>query len=175
MVILRKMIRGIDTMSKYAGLSARWLAWLLVLVGAYETIMRHFFNAPTVWAYETLTMSGGALYALGWSYVYLYDSHIRVDLIYRLLSKRKKALMDIISSLIFFFPLMIVLVWISTKWAVRAWRINEIMISTYWYPPAAPFRTIVALGAFLLLLQGIARFIRDLYFVIRGEPFDSIK
>jgi TRAP-type mannitol/chloroaromatic compound transport system permease small subunit len=97
---------------------------------------------------------------------------VRVDLIFHLLSDRKKALMDIISSLIFFFPLMIVLTWVSTKWAVRAWRINEIMISTYWYPPAAPFRTIFAVGALLLLLQGIAKFIRDLYFVIRGEAFD---
>jgi len=26
-----------------------------------------------------------------------------------------------------------------------------------------------------LLLQGIAKFIRDLYFVIRGEAFDTIK
>lgn len=172
MIILRKMIRGIDTLSKYAGLSARWLAWLLVLVGAYETILRHFLNAPTVWAYETMTMSGGALYILGWSYCHLHNSHIRVDLLFRLLSDRKKALMDIISSLIFFFPLMIVLVFISTKWAVRAWRINEIMISTYWYPPAAPFRTIFAVGAVLLLLQGIAKFIRDLYFVIRGEAID---
>jgi len=51
MIILRKIIRGIDTLSKYAGLTARWLAWLLVLVGAYETILRHFFNAPTIWAY----------------------------------------------------------------------------------------------------------------------------
>jgi len=172
MVILKKILRMIDKISEYSGLSARWLAWLLVLVGAYDTIARHFFNAPTIWAYETLTMAGGALYALGWSYVYLHDSHVRVDLFYHNLSDRKKALMDVISSLIFFFPLMFVLLQVSTKWAVRAWRINEIMISTYWYPPAGPFRTVVALGALLLLLQGIAKFIRDLYFVIRGEPFD---
>lgn len=172
MVILKNIVRIIDTLSKYSGLSARWLAWLLVLVGAYDTIARHFFNAPTIWAYETMTMAGGALYALGWSYVYLKDSHVRVDLFYRFLSDKNKALIDVISSLIFFFPLMIVLVWVSSKWAIRAWRINEIMISTYWYPPAGPFRTVVALGAILLLLQGIARFIRDLYYVIRGEPFD---
>lgn len=172
MITLKKIVKAIDTLSKYSGLSARWLAWLLVLVGAYDTIARHFFNAPPIWAYETLCMAGGALYALGWSYVHLKDSHVRVDLLFRLLSDRKKALMDVISSLIFFFPLMIVLVQVSTKWAVRAWRIKETMITTYWYPPAGPFRTVVALGAFLLLLQGVAKFIRDLYFVIRGEPFD---
>lgn len=172
MIFLRKILKGIDTMSKYAGLSARWFTWLLVLVGAYETILRHWFNAPTVWAYDTLCMAGGVVYIMGWSYCYLIDSHIRVDLFYTRLSERNKAIMDIISSLIFFFPLMIVLVWISSKWAVKAWRIHETMIATYWYPPAAPFRTVFALGSLLLLLQGVARFIRDLYFVTRGEHLD---
>ena len=98
MITLKKMVRVIDTFSKYAGLSARWLAWLLVLVGAYDTIMRHFFNAPTIWAYETMCMAGGALYALGWSYCYLYDSHVRVDLLYRLLPDRKNGLPPIIRT-----------------------------------------------------------------------------
>ncbi len=172
MIILRKILKGIDMMSRYAGLTARWLAWLLVLVGAYETILRHWFNAPTVWAYDTLCMAGGVIYIMGWSYCYLIDSHVRVDLIYSRLSERKKAMLDVIYHLVFFFPLWIILVWISTKWAVKAWRINETMIATYWYPPAAPFRTIFALGSLLLLLQGVAKFIRDLYFLRRGEHLD---
>ncbi|HPK87674.1 MAG TPA: hypothetical protein PK267_06590 [Atribacterota bacterium] len=57
----------------------------------------------------------------------------------------------------------------------KAWRIKEKMISTFWYPPAAPYRTIFAFGLLLLLFQGMASFIRDLYFVIRGEPLDSTK
>jgi len=172
MTILRKILKGIDYISEHAGSWAKWFAWLLVLVGAYDTIMRHFFNAPTLWAYDTLCMAGGALYVLGWSYDYLHDSHIRVDLLYRNLSPRKKALLDVICTLFLFFPLMGALMITSISWAVRAWRINETMISTFWYPPASPYRTVFALGIVFLTLQGIAKFIRDLYFVIRGEPLD---
>jgi len=172
MTILRKILRGIDSISEHAGSWAKWFAWLLVLVGAYDTIMRHFFNAPTIWAYDLLCMAGGALYALGWSYDHLHESHIRVDFLYHLLSPRKKALLDVICAAVLFFPLMGILTITSISWAVRAWRINETMISTFWYPPAAPYRTIFAIGIFLLTLQGIAKFIRDLYFLIRGEPFD---
>ncbi|MBA7710441.1 hypothetical protein ES703_119383 [subsurface metagenome] len=117
-------------------------------------------------------MAGGALYVLGWSYDYLHGSHIRVDIFYRNLSPRKKALLDVICAAILFFPLMGALMISSISWAVRAWRINETMISTFWYPPAAPYRTIFALGIFFLTLQGIAKFIRDLHFLIRGEPLD---
>lgn len=172
MTVIRKIIKLIDSLSILSGSIGKWFALLLVLVGAYDTILRHFFNAPTIWAYDTLCMAGGTLYLLGASYVYLKDSHVRVDVFYRLLSARKQAMVDIICSILFFFPLMILMLKLSVSWAARAWRINEIMFHSFWYPPAGPYRTVFAVGIFLLILQGIARFIRDLYLVIRGEPID---
>ncbi len=172
MTILKTTLNIVDSASEYAGSLAKWCAWILVLVGAYDTIARHFFNAPTVWAYDVLCMAGGTLYTLGWSYDHLHDSHIRVDLIYRKLSPKHQALMNVISAAFLFFPLMTVLLVSSTSWAIRAWRIHETMTSTFWYPPAAPYRTVFALGTFLLMLQGIAKFVRDVHFYIRGEAFD---
>jgi len=172
MTILKEILKTIDWLSTMSGSIGKWFALLLVLVGAYDTILRHFFNAPTIWSYETLCMAGGALYLLGASYVYLHDSHTRVDVIYNLLSPRKQALVNAICSILFFFPLMSIILRLSVRWAIRAWRINEVMFQSFWYPPAGPYRTIFAVGIFLLLLQGIARFIRDLYFVVRGEPID---
>ena len=81
--------------------------------------------------------------------------------------------MNVISSLFLFFPIVIALLTVSINWAISAWRINEKMISTFWYPPAAPYRTVFTLGILILLLQGVANFIRDIYFIIRGEPLDS--
>ncbi len=172
MAILKKVVKAIDFISEQSGSWAKWFAWLLVLVGAYDTIMRHFFNAPTIWAYDTLCMAGGALYVLGWSYDYLYDAHTRVDVFYTRLSPRGKAILNTIASIFLFFPMMIALLITSTSWAIRAWRIHETMTSTFWYPPAAPYRTVFALGILLLLLQGISNFIKDLYFILRGEKLD---
>ncbi len=172
-IIIKKILSIIDSISKLAASVAKWFAWLLVLVGAYDTIARHFFNAPTIWAYDTLCIAGGVLYVLGWAYDYLCDCHTRVDLIYRNLSPKKQALLNVISSLFLFYPLVIALLTVSVNWTIRAWRIKEKMISTFWYPPAAPYRTVFTLGILLLLLQGTANFIRDLYLIIRGEPLDS--
>jgi TRAP-type mannitol/chloroaromatic compound transport system permease small subunit len=172
MTVLKKILKLIDSISEIAGSIGKWFALLLVLVGAYDTIARHFFNAPTIWSYDTLCMMGGTLYLIGASYVYLHDSHTRVDVIYNLLSLRKQALVNLICSVVFFFPLMLIMLKLSISWAIRAWRINEVMFQSFWYPPAAPYRTVFALGIFLLILQGVARFIRDLYFIVRGEPID---
>lgn len=172
MNIVRKILKIIDTISESSGQFAKWFALLLVLVGAFDAIARHFFNAPTIWAYDTLCMSGGVIYLLGASYNYLHDSHTRVDLIYGALSARKKAVLDVICSLFLFFPLMIVMLVLATEWAIKAWRINEVMFTSFWYPPAGPYRTVFALGLLFLILQGLARFIRDIYMIVKGEAID---
>ena len=166
---LVKLLKFIDWLSEKSGAVGKWFALLLVFVGSYETIARHFFNAPTTWAYDSMCMAGGVIYMLGASYNYLHDSHTRVDLFYMRATPRKQALINVICSLFLFFPLMIIMFKLAVTWAVKAWRINEVMFNSFWYPPAAPYRTVFAIGLFLLILQGVARFIRDLYFVIRGE------
>jgi len=169
---MRAILKVIDSMSHWTGSAARWFCPALVLVGAFDVLMRYAFNAPTVWAYETMIMLGGSIYALGWAYDYLHKSHIRIDIFYTRLSSRRKALTDLICAAIFLFPIMAILIKTSIWWAWEAWRIGEVMIESYWYPPAAPFRTAIALGICLFALQGLAQFIRDLYFVIRRKALD---
>ena len=169
---LLKLPHYIDRLSEASGAFGKWFAFLLVIIGSYETISRHFFGAPTIWAYDSLCMAGGAVYLLGASYTYLKDSHIRVDLLYSRLSPRRQAVLNIVGALVFFFPLMGVLMWEAIKWAIRAWRINEVMFNSFWYPPAAPYRTLVAVGLVLLVLQGVARLIRDVRLVSGGTRLD---
>ena len=81
-------------------------------------------------------------------------------------------MINVICSLLFFFPLMTVMLVLATRWAIKAWKINEIMFNSFWYPPAGPYRTVFALGLFLMLLQGLANLVRDVYMLIRGESID---
>lgn len=172
MTSLKRLLKTIDALSELSGAVGKWCALILVFAGTYEAVARHFFDAPTIWAYDTLCMAGGALYLLGASYGYLYDSHTRVDMFYNMLPDRGKALMNVICSLLLFFPLMGLMLWMSITWAARAWRINEVFFNSFWYPPAGPYRTVFAVGLLLLMLQAVANFVRDLYFTVRGETLD---
>lgn len=169
---LRKTLRGIDWLSEQAGAFGKWFALVLVLVATFDAIARHFFSSPTIWAYDTITMAGGVIYMMGASYNYRHDGHTRVDVIYQYLSERNKALLNVIASLFLFFPLMGAMLYMAIKWMIRAWRIDEVLFNSFWYPPAGPYRTIFALGLLLLVLQGIARFVRDLHLVIKGHTID---
>jgi len=169
MSLLIKFLKAVDWMSEKSGQLGKWFALVLVFAGSYEAIARHFFNSPTVWSYDTMCMAGGVIYMLGASYNYRHDAHTRVDLFYMRGTPRTKAIVNVICSLLLFFPLMIIMFKLAVTWAVKAWRINEVMFTSFWYPPAAPYRTVFAVGLLLLILQGLARFIRDLYLIIRGE------
>lgn len=169
---MRTILKTIDAISEWAGRSARWLIAVLVLVISYDVAMRYLFDAPTMWAYETAIMLGATVYVLAWSYVHRHRSHVRVDVIYLHLPPRGRAAIDVIGNLFLFFPLIFVLINTSIIWARRAWLINEKSVESVWYPPVAPVRTLVALGLVLFALQGLAQFIRDLYFLIRNKPYD---
>jgi TRAP-type mannitol/chloroaromatic compound transport system permease small subunit len=169
---MRRILKTIDFTSETVGSWARWLCLALVLVGAFDTFMRYVLNAPTVWAYETSSMLGGSIYALGWAYALLHKSHIRVDIFYSRLSERRQAIADVIFSCVFFFPLMGVLLHKALFWAIRAWSRGEVMMESYWYPPAGPFRTVIAVGILLLLLQGIAKLVRDVHFAAGRGSLD---
>jgi len=170
--LMRKLLKVIDTISEWSGRLGRWFTLFLVLVMVYEVISRYAFHRPTMWAYETSIMLGCALYALGYSYVQCHRAHVRVDVFYIRLSSRGKAIIDVIGGVIFFLPLIIMLTDTSWLWMIKAWKIKEKMFETYWFPPAYPLRTAVALGFALLAMQGLAQLFRDFYQLIRNKAYD---
>ncbi len=169
---MRTVLKVIDSISDRTGKIVSWLSVVLVILITVEVTQRFVFNSPSMWGFETSMMVGTTIYVIGWSYVLRHKAHVRVDVIYARLSRRVQAAIDVIGYLIVFFPLVIVFTYAATDWAVRAWEINEKMINTLWYPPFAPLRTVVAIAAVLLLSQGLANFIRDLYLLIRNKPYD---
>jgi len=169
---MRTVVRVFDVISEWAGKTGRVLAYALVLIVTYGVILRYIFSQPNIWAYEVAIMLGSSLYILGLSFTYRYDRHIRVDVIYAHLAPRWRGLIDVVGSIILFFPIMILVSSCSVAWAWDAWVTGERMMETGWYPPAAPLRTLVALGFIALTLQGVAQFIRAIHRLKRNELYD---
>jgi len=169
---LKKIVRTVNRMSEISGQIGKWAAIGLVFVGSYDTVSRHFFNAPSDWAYDMLCMFGGAMYLLGASFDHRYEAHTRVDLFFNMLKPRARALVNIIATLIFFLPLIGMMLYEGVKWSIKAIKVNEVMFTSFWYPPAAPYRILFTIGILLLFLQGLANLVKYFYFLTRGEEID---
>ena len=166
---MRKTVHILDSISQWSGRVICVFCLTLVLLLTYEVFMRYVLNSPTIFSYEVATMMGVTIGAGGLAYTHLHHGHVRVDVFWRLLSPRGKAIADIVGSLIFFFPLIITVTYFSAAWTQVSFIDHEVMTKTYLYPPAWPVRAVMALGFFMFLPQGISKFIRDVYTVKRVE------
>ena len=169
---MKRAFQVIDAISDHTGNIVQWLSVGLVLIISYETIMRYIFSISTLWEYETVAMMGATLYGLSFAYVMRHKLNVRVDVIYSYFPRRVKAFIDSVGMLIAFFPVMVLVAISAVSTARQAFAMDERMSITGWYPPAAPLRTILAVGFILLLLQGVVVFVREFYYLIRNKAYD---
>lgn len=142
---------------------------VLIAVILYEVIARYVFNAPTIWGFNTLRMLGGAIVVLGWVYAQRHNSHIRVDVFYISHSPRQKALIDVIGTGIFFFPLFGAFIVLAGS---SMWH-TLLKLVTISYQVGSTtnllYKIIIFTGLCLFFLQFTARFIRDVYILAKGR------
>ena len=122
--------------------------------------MRYVLNAPTVWVFDMMVQMYGALFLMAGPYALAQDSHVRGDVLYRLMPVRWQARIDFTLYLLFFFPGMLALFWFGWEIAADSWRYQEVS----WNSPARIqiyfFKTLIPLAGALLILQGIAEILR---------------
>ena len=92
----------IDRLSLFCGEFVSYWAVIAVLVYYYEVIARYVFNSPTNWAHESMYLMFGMQYLISGAYAMLTESHVRVDVFYAPLPKKKKAWVDLLTSVFFF-------------------------------------------------------------------------
>lgn len=168
MKLLKKIVYIIDKINYWAFNISKWLVVFLTIVVFYETIARYFFNSPHIWALETSSFLGGAFFMLTLGYVTLKDKHVTIDLFKNYISPRSKAIIDIITYILFYCTFSLVLFIYGTKFSLNSWITTEHSWSA-WAPPLYPIKTVVPITGFLLLIQGIAVIIRKIVFLIKGE------
>jgi TRAP-type mannitol/chloroaromatic compound transport system permease small subunit len=166
---LQRFLRTADAVSLFFGKAISLAVFVMILIIAYDVLLRYAFRAPTIWQYDISYMLGGSVILLGAGYVHMKRRHVRVDIIYNRFSPRVRLFFDVLFTLVFFFPLVAGLLWVAADYAVEAYEIREFSEVGFWRPLMWPFRTVMALGLAVLLIQGAANFIRDLFLLVRGE------
>lgn len=144
---------------------AYW-AVISVFVYYYEVIARFLFNSPTNWVHESMFLMFGMQYMLAGAYAYREDQHVRVDVFYARFSPRGKAIADIVTS-VFFFIFAITMLWTGARFALDAIGNHEVSF-TEWGVQYWPVKLAIPIGAALIVLQGLSKLMKDIYFLRQG-------
>jgi TRAP-type mannitol/chloroaromatic compound transport system permease small subunit len=164
-----RVLKYIDKISEWTGIFSVWIVIPLMVVVLYEVVMRHFFNAPTGWGYDTCWMLYSAQFMIGGAYTLLHKGHIRIDIVYNILSPRGKLIFDTVLYAAVVLFVMVVFTWAGVKFAAYAWTTGEKLSTTNWFFPSGPSKTIIPVGFFLLGLQSLAEFVRNISILMKEK------
>ena len=136
----------------------------MVVLTAIIVVMRYVFDAGSIWMQELVIWMHAAVFMVGAAYTLLHEEHVRVDIFYRKMSPRGRALVDLLGVTIFLLPLCGFLAFKSYDFAAASWSIHEISREPGGLPyPAIPaMKSIVILMPVAVALQGISLMLRSL-------------
>ncbi len=132
---------------------------VITLIVIYDIAMRFFIGRPSDWAFDVTKMLFGAHFMLMAAYGLRHHAHVEVDVLKRLLSRRKRAAIEILGYLIFFVPFIWMLLVYGWSFFERSFSRSE---TTYGMVaiPVYPVKAVIGVSAALILLQAVAIVIR---------------
>jgi TRAP-type mannitol/chloroaromatic compound transport system permease small subunit len=167
-MLINKILHGMDQFSEWSGRIFVWLVIPLTGLVVFEVISRRFFDAPHIWSLEVIDFVYGPYFMLVAAYTLLHQAHVRIDVIYAKFSARTRGILDIITSLVFFFPFCTIVFVQGIVFAQTSWSIGETSDSAA-LTVVPLIKTVIPVTFALLLIQGLANFIRSIMLVAKGK------
>lgn len=155
-----KFVHAIEGLSLWVGRAFGWCILILTLSVSYEVFVRYVLNAPTVWAFDMMIQMYGALFLMCGAYALAQDTHVRADVVYRLLPVRVQAGLDFFLYFVFFFPGVLALAWYGYEIAADSWRYKEVSFNSPASIQIYFFKSLIPLAGGLLAIQGLAELAR---------------
>ena len=170
--VIKAFVRYIDAANKAVGKFAMYLVFAMMGILLFESLSRTILDRPHNWVVEMAQFFMAAYYLLGGGYSMILDGHVRMDLLYGRWGRRRQAIADVFTGLLLIFYMIFLLTGgiSASKYALKYGQVNY----TPWGPPLSPIKIVMTIGIFLMLLQVIATFFKDLA-VARGKDLDKDK
>ncbi|WP_282039988.1 TRAP transporter small permease subunit [Halomonas alimentaria] len=156
---MNAIARAIDALNEGFGRLIAPLLAVITLIVIYDIAARFFIGRPSDWAFDVTKMLFGAHFMLMAAFGLRHHAHVEVDVLKRLLSRRKQAVLEILGYLLFFVPFIWMLLTFGWAFFERSFSRGE---TTYGMMsiPVYPVKAVIVVAAVLLLLQAIAIVIR---------------
>ena len=165
---MQRLLLGIDRLSTIVGRTFAWSILVLTAVIVYEVFVRYVFRAPTTWGYDVSYMLYGTLFMMAGAYALSRNGHVRGDFLYRMMPPRRQAWFDLVLYILFFFPGIFAFMISGWYFFEDSYRQNERSMFSPSGPVIWPFKFLIPLVGFLLLLQGLVELVRCVQCIREG-------
>lgn len=153
---------GLDALSEWTGRAIAWLTLALALTGFLVVVLRYGFDSGRLWMQESLTWMHALVFMLGAAYTLKHDEHVRVDVVYRGLSDRARAVVDLTGTLLFLLPFCGYIFYESLPYLYSSWAVAERSREAGGLPALYLLKAVIPLMALLLAIQGLSQVFRSI-------------
>ncbi len=158
--------RVIDRVNELIGRNVSWLILVAVLVSAGNAVVRKAFDMSSNAWLELQWYLFGAAFLLAAAYTLKQNEHIRIDIVYGLFSRRVQHWIDLLGTLLFLMPFVLLMLYFLVPYVQTSFRSGEVSANAggliIW-----PSKALLLIGFFLLAFQGVSEIIKKIA-VIRG-------
>jgi TRAP-type mannitol/chloroaromatic compound transport system permease small subunit len=161
MSFLLQMSRAIDAINRIVGRASYWLVLVAVLISSFNAISRKTLDLSSNAMLEIQWYLFAAVFLLCAGYTLLNNEHVRVDVIFGRLSRRKQLIVEIFGILVFLGPMTLLILVLSWAPFMDALTSGEVSSNAggliRW-----PVKLLIPVGFGLLLLQGASELIKNI-------------
>jgi len=162
--LLLKLSQLIDWLIERVGKGAFWLILIMTVISAGNATYRFIFNDSSNGLLEIQWYLFAAVFLLCSPYTLQKNEHVRIDVLSSKLSARGLAVIDIIGTLFFLLPMVVLVLWLSIPLVAESYKINEMSANAggliRW-----PVKILLPIGFALLALQGVSELIKRFAFL----------
>jgi len=162
--LLLKLSQLIDWLTERVGKGAFWLILLMTVISSGNAVVRFIFNYSSNGLLEIQWYLFAAVFLLCAPYTLQKNEHVRIDVLSGKLSPRGLAVIDIIGTLFFLLPMVVLVLWLSMPLIAESYKINEMSANAggliRW-----PVKILLPIGFTLLALQGVSELIKRIAFL----------
>ena len=150
---------AIDFLNQKLGDVCNFLVLTACIVSAANAMIRYAFGYSSNSWLELQWYMFAVFVMFGASYTFKRNEHVRVEILYLMLSERGQLWLDLIGTLFFLIPSCLLLAYLSWPFFYQAYAVGEISSNAgglvRW-----PIKFVVPAGFVLLALQGVSEVIK---------------
>ncbi len=156
---LLSLSNAIDLLNEKLGTICNFLILAAVVVSAGNAMIRYAFGYSSNAWLELQWYMFAIIVMFGASYTFKKNEHVRVEILYLMLSERGQLWLDMIGTLCFLIPSCLLLAYLSWPFFYQAYAVGEISSNAggliRW-----PIKFVIPAGFVLLALQGVSEVIK---------------
>ena len=156
---LAALARSCEGVVDTCGLISSWSSFAIVLVMAFNVLLRYAFSAGSVAMQELEWHLMAPIALLGMSYAILKDGHIRVDVVFGRMPWRYQETVNAVSHLLVL-AVAVIMVLLAVPYVEQSFAIGEISPDPGGLTHRFLLKSLIPLGFVLLGIQAVAAALR---------------